>query len=140
MRLLKTPMQAYTRKLFSCPKAAYARAFGAAHARVCACVHMCACVYVCVCACTCVCACAYVCVRAYMFVHVRVRVCAHVKGLKVPFLLVSFLTCRINQFLTATQTLQHSTPPVLPCPLQHVLRVPLLPSPLLPSSCLLSNY
>jgi hypothetical protein len=78
-----------------------------AHVRVCACAYVCACVvYVCACVYGCVrtCACvvylyvymcvhAYVCACGYVFAH-RWCVHAHVKELKTPFLLVSFLPKR----------------------------------------------
>jgi hypothetical protein len=50
------------------------------------CAYVCACVmYLCVYVCVCPYVCAYVCACRYVCVH------AHVKGLKTPFLLVSFL-------------------------------------------------
>jgi hypothetical protein len=82
------------------PNAAYARAFGpvsCTRTRVCKrlCTYVCVRVCVCVrCVRTCVhalCTCARVCVRVRVHVRARMFVCmhAHVKGLKVPFLLVS---------------------------------------------------
>ena len=72
----------------------HARTCVCVRARTCACfvyVHACVygCVRICVRAlCTCVCVCVYVCACGYVCVH------ANVKGLKTPFLLVSFLPKR----------------------------------------------
>jgi len=134
------------------------------HVRVCACAYVCACVvYVracvygcvracvralCICACA-VCACVHVCARVYVLVCVYlcvhvcvcarayVRVRAHVKGLKAPFLLVFFLLVSfipkrgpaslllmLKASLGGLPVFLFFATPTPPCPLQHVLHMP----------------